>query len=93
MVLSYRRDEYEVPFTSNCIIHADEEKEVFDGAWITVTSSIFASVDFVSGAVKTSETFEVPIRTYSNEPVTVFDGQSATLNCSDNDIFNMYVTL
>lgn len=93
MVLSYRQDEYKVPRTSNCIIHVEKEQEVTDGEYISVTSSVFSSVDFASGAVKMSETFEVPIKVYDGNPVTVFDGQSATLNCTDNDIFNMYVTL
>ena len=92
MILSYRKDEYNVPRKSACIIHTDKE-DVYSGEYISVSATVFSSVDFASGAVKTSETFEVPIRLYDGNPVTVFDGQSAILNCTDNDIFNMYVTL
>jgi len=92
MVLSYRQDEYKIPRKSSCIIHTDKE-DAYNGDMITVSATVFASVDFTSGAVKTSETFEVPLRVYDGNPVTVFDGQSAILNCTDNDIFNMYVTL
>lgn len=92
MVLSYRKDEYKMPITSSCIIHTDKE-DVHDGELISISASVFSSVDFTSGALKTSETLEVPMRLYDGDPVTVFNGQSAILNCFDNDIFNMYVTL
>lgn len=83
-----------MPLTSICTLKLSKEsQEVHDGEYIAVISSMFSSIDFVSGAVRTSESFEVPIKTYDSEPVTVFNGQSVILNCSDNDIFNMYITL
>ena len=91
MVLSYRKEDYSIPFTSECIIQSS--KEVNDGDMITIIASLFSSVDFSSGAVKTSETLEVPIRICDGKPKRVSIGQSATLNCSDDDIANMYVTL
>lgn len=69
------------------------DKEVHDGDMITIIASLFSSVDYTSGAVNTSSTFEVPIKLYDGKSTKVFNGQSATLNCSDSDIFNMYVTL
>ena len=91
MVLSYRKEDYSIPFTSDCVIQSS--KEVNDGDMITIIASLFSSVDFKSGAVKTSETLEVPIRICDGKPKRVSIGQSATLNCSDDDIANMYVTL
>lgn len=91
MVLSYRKEDYSIPLTSECIIQSS--KEVNDGDIITIIASVFASIDFKSGAVKTSETLDVPVKVYDGKPKRVSKGQSATLNCLDNDIANMYVTL
>lgn len=91
MILSYRKEDYTVPWSSKCTIQ--KTKEVSDGDTVTITSPVFSSIDFLSGAVNTSETFNVPIHLEHSGTETVSIGQSVTLICPDDDTFNMYVTL
>lgn len=93
MMLSYRQPIYHVPHTSTCIIHTTGD--ICDGDVVSVTSPVFSSINFVSGAINTSERFNVPIRVIShggsvtnNQTDGSFKG---TLVCDDNDTFNMYV--
>lgn len=95
MILSYRREDYPVPLTSKCLIHTTGN--VRDGANVSVTSPVFASINYTTGAINTSDRFDVPIRfTTQNEGnESIFlDGETyGTLHCEDNDTFNMYVSV
>ena len=96
MILSYRQTTYDVPHTSKCIIHT--KGTIRDGDMISVTSPIFASINFISGAINASEAFSVKARilipnkdSVNNDlPDESFTG---TLVCDDNDVFNMYVKI
>jgi hypothetical protein len=92
-MLSYRQPVYHVPHTSTCIIHTTGD--IRDGDIISITSPIFTSINYVSGAMNISETFNVPIHILShggfitnNQPDGSFTG---TLVCDDNDTTSMYV--
>ena len=94
MMLSYRQPVYRVPHTSTCIIHTTGD--ICDGDYISITSPIFASINFVSGAINTSESFDVPVRIVSNGGSTITNTQpdgsfTGTLVCDDNDVTHMYV--
>ena len=92
MILSYRREDYPVPLTSKCIIHTTGL--ICDGDTISVTSPVFASLDFTSGAINTSDQFSVPIRIDNEDKCINTSGEiEGVLHCEDNDTFNMYVTL
>lgn len=102
MILSYRREDYPVPLTSKCIIHTPTGF-ICDGANVSVTSPVFASMNFTSGAINTSDQFDVKIK-FSPEIREKCDGgllstsnlpdeMYGTLHCEDNDTFNMYVTI
>lgn len=67
--------------------------EIKDGDNITVSSPIFSSIDFKSGSVQMTSTFDVPFRKKHREDQIVSDGiLKATLVCDDNNVFGMYVT-
>ena len=101
MILSYRREAYPVPLTSKCIIHKPTGF-ICDGANVSVTSPVFASMNFTSGAINTSDRFDVKIK-FSPEMREEYgvliptdglpDEINGTLHCEDNDTFNMYVTI
>lgn len=102
MILSYRREDYPVPLTSKCMIHTPTGF-ICDGANVSVTSPVFASMNFTSGAINTSDQFDVKIQ-FSPEvreecvggllPTdSLPDEIYGTLHCEDNDTFNMYVTI
>lgn len=83
----YRRNEYEVPLSSKCVIHTTGKLR--DGDLVSVTSPVFASINFNSGAINMSDKFNVPIKT--NDTIVLDDETYGTLYCEDNDTFNMYV--
>lgn len=57
-------------------------------------SPIFASADFQSGSIVTTETFDVPVYIDNDDHKIVSDGNlEAALECQDNDVFNMRVTV
>jgi hypothetical protein len=95
MMLSYRQSTYHVPHTSRCIIHTTGL--ISDGDKISITSPVFTSINYISGAINITESFDVTARVLTetktfvnNEP----DGSCyATLVCDDDDIFNMYVRI
>lgn len=90
MILSYRNEEYNIPYSSRCLIHTTGT--VRDGDMVSVTSPVFASVNFISGAINTSDRFSVPIVVNNPSGVITLDGNTyGTLGCDDNDTFNMYV--
>lgn len=91
MILSYRREDYQVPLTSKCLIHTTGT--IRDGDLVSVTSPVFASMNFTSGAINTSDKFNVVIKLNTSENIQL-DGETyGTLHCEDNDTFNMYVSL
>lgn len=100
MILSYRREDYPVPLTSKCMIHTPTGL-IRDGANVSVTSPVFASMNFTSGAINTSDQFDVKIQfspqtreKYGEHlPDILSDEIYGTLHCEDNDTFNMYVTI
>ena len=94
MMLSYRQPTYHVPHTSTCIIHT--KGDICDGDLISITSPIFTSINYVSGAINTSETFNVKVRIMSKSTVTNDkpDGSFlGTLVCDDDDPTSMYVRI
>lgn len=92
MILSYRREDYAVPLTSTCLIHTTGM--ICDGDSVSVTSPVFASMNFTSGAINTSDQFQVPIRIDNDEKrINVTEKIYGVLHCEDNDTFNMYVSV
>lgn len=91
MILSYRREGYPVPLTSKCLIHTTGT--IRDGDSVSVTSPVFASMNFTSGAINTSDEFSVPIRIEGGGEIYVSSETYGTLHCEDNDTFNMYVSV
>lgn len=95
MLLEYSSNDFKIPHTSTCRIM--NTGFIKDGDNVTITSPIFSSIDFTSGAFNVQSTFEVPIRIqnsvgYIELPEdTTNVGYPSTLVCDDNDIFNMYV--
>lgn len=90
MILSYRDSAPKVPISSSCIIKT--KGIIRDGDIVSVTSPLFASVDYSSGAINTSETFQVVFSTPKSEGVNNATGDMiGTLICTDNDLFNLYV--
>lgn len=91
MILSYRDSGPQVPISSSVIIKT--KGRISDGDIISVTSPLFSSVDYSSGALNTSETFDVKFTTSnSNGYVDNDNGDMiGTLICTDNDLFNLYV--
>lgn len=68
------------------------------GDVISVTSPIFSSVNFVSGAINMSERFDVPVSSVSNGNGFIDndkpDGECfGTLRCYDNDPFRMFIEI
>lgn len=90
MILSYRDSGPRVPVSSSVIIKT--KGIIRDGDLISVTSPLFSSIDYSSGGLNTSETFEAKFRTSNTDG---FDNDSGdmigTLVCTDNDLFNLYV--
>ena len=97
MILSYRREDYPVPLTSKCLIHTTGL--ISDGDSVSVTSPVFASINFTSKAINTSDQFDVPIRfspellSSKGNSITISEEIYGTLHCEDNATFNMYVTI
>lgn len=95
MLLSYNSDAYEIPQSSTCYVHTTGT--ISDGDTITVTSPVFASVNFVSGAINMSETFSVPVKVENKARYiinTMEPGEMlGTLRCFGNNVFDMYVIL
>ena len=64
---------------------------------ISVTSPVFSSINYTSGAINTTETFNVTVRVFTESKTfnnSLKDGECfGTLVCDDDDIFNMYVRL
>ncbi|MBR1987736.1 MAG: hypothetical protein IKA36_01720 [Clostridia bacterium] len=92
MLLS--NNDFKIPHTSKCVIHTTGE--ICNGDIISITSPVFTSTNFKSGAINMSERFNV--RIVMNESSTIIndkpDGEfTATLVCDDNDVFNMYVRI
>ena len=105
MILAYKGTSFDIPFSSTCIIHT--KGVINNGDVVSVTSPIFTSNRFTSGAINMSDRFDVPVKieASSNNPLIKKDsdnlyiyndsneGLKATLICSDDDIFNMYVLI
>ena len=92
MILSYRREDYPVPLTSKCLIHTTGTMS--DGDSVSVTSPVFASMNFTSGAINTSDKFDVVLKLGSDQATVQLTGNTyGTLHCEDNDTFNMYVSV
>ena len=91
MILSYRREDNLVPLTSKCLIHTTGM--VCDGGFVSVTSPVFASMNFTSGAINTSDKFDIKLKLESGESIQLDGNTYGTLHCEDNDTFNMYVSV
>lgn len=91
MILSYRHEDYPVALTSRCLIHTTGT--ICDGGFVSVTSPVFASMNFTSGAINTSDKFDVRIKLESGETIQLDGNTYGTLHCEDNDTFNMYVSV
>ena len=104
MILSYRREDYPVPLTSTCLIHTTGM--ICDGGSVSVTSPVFASMNFTSGAINTSDQFDVTVRfsqktredngeiiMLTDEMCSAIGDIFGTLHCEDSDTFNMYVVI
>lgn len=91
MILSYRREDYPVPLTSRCLIHTTGM--VCDGGFVSVTSPVFASMNFTSGAINTSDKFDIKLKLENGESIQLDGNTYGTLHCEDNDTFNMYVSV
>lgn len=97
MMLSYRQSTYHVPHTSKCIIHTTGT--ISDGDMISITSPVFTSINFVSGAINTSESFNVVARVINPSGQVTLNATSndnpntGILVCDDDDIYNMYVRI
>lgn len=96
MILSYRQSTYHVPHTSKCIIHTTGT--IRDGDLISITSPVFSSINYASGAINTTESFFAVARILIPNTDSVIndrpDGSfTGTLVCDDDDIFNMYVKI
>lgn len=95
MLLEYSTNDFKIPHTSTC--HIMNTGDINDGDTVTITSPIFASIDFTSGAFNVKSTFNVPIRIQNaDKSIHIPDdttnvGYPSTLVCDDNDVFNMYV--
>lgn len=96
MILSYRPDDYTIPYKSTCVLYIGND-EIHNGDLVTITSPIFASIDFISKSINTSDRFKVPIRLNSDEVIAIkkIDNNTMTayLYCNDSDPFNMHVEL
>lgn len=105
MILAYRNSSFNIPLSSTCIIRTTGV--INNGDVVSVTSPIFTSNRFTSGAINMSDQFDVPVKIElsSNNPLIKkdsdhlyiyndsSDGLKATLICLDNDVFNMYVQI
>lgn len=90
MLLSYRKDTFEVPHTSKCSIHT--KGVINDGDVVTISSPVFGSIDFASRAINLSNTFTVIARV-SDKSITNDSVLEGTLVCDDNNVFDMYVRI
>lgn len=91
MLLTYKTSTTQIPMTSTCIVNT--KGRICDGNIVTVSSPIFPSINFSSGPLNVSETFQVPFF-ISNDNGYIDNPKGelhATLVCNDGDIFNMYV--
>jgi len=92
MLLSKRTDVFSIPHTSTCIIHTTGT--IHDGDTIEISSPVFSSINFSTGAMNMSERFNVPIRILNESRSIENDGIiTGTLVCDDNDVFGMYVRI
>lgn len=91
MLLSNTRNSFHVPHTSTCVIHT--KGEIKNGDTISVSSPIFASINFISKTITMSDKFDVIIKLINQESIKNDNELNATLVCDDNDIFNMYVKI
>jgi hypothetical protein len=89
MLLQYYPININVPHTSTC--HIITEGTIQHGDTITVTSSVFSSIDFKSNQFKLSSGLDVNFYAIGLEMNIPEGGLDATLVCDDKDIFNMYV--
>lgn len=91
MILSLKETKFLIPTTSKCIIHTTGT--ISDGDKITITSPVFASMNYTSGAINTTEKFNVEVKL--PKPITNNGSNTlyGTLVCIDNDIFNMHVLI
>ena len=92
MLLQNRAVNISVPHSSMCYVHT--RGLINDGDLVSITSPIFASTDFRTGAIRLTETFDVRIRT--NQSFFIDETNQtfiAELICDDNDIENMYVRI
>lgn len=91
MILSYKNNVSDIPYSSSCVIHT--KGVIYDGDIVSITSPIFTSTNFTSKVINTSERFNVPIRIDGSRTIVNDNdaGLKASLICDDNDIFNMYV--
>ena len=90
MLLQSRPMEISIPDSSTCMIRT--LGLIKDGDTVSIVSPIFSSVDFQTGSIVTTETFEVPIHVDNEDREIESDGSlKGMLHCFDNDIFHMHV--
>ena len=95
MLLSRKTDSFGIPHTSTCVIHTTGV--IHDNDTIEVSSPVFASINFSSGAINMSDRFNIPIRIL-NDSRSVENNKAdgsflGTLVCDDDDVFGMYVRI
>lgn len=92
MLLTNRQTTFNVPHTSQCYIVSRGQYN--DGDMIQAVSSIFSSINLITGSKLLDLSFDVKLRIMNGAKSIEFEGDDAivgTLVCDDNDIFNMYV--
>lgn len=90
MILSERKNSFDIPHTSSCIIHT--RGVIKDRSIVSITSPIFSSTNFTSRSINMSDQFDVPIRILNGDEFMINNNDvEGTLVCNDNDIFNMFV--
>lgn len=81
-----------IPLSSKCYII--NRGVIKDGDIISVMSPIFASIKFASKATSIDNSFNVIFHTNKSEGITITDDNyEAFLNCEDQDLEHMYVTM
>ena len=92
MILSLRASEFSVPHTSSCIITT--KGTIKDGDTVSVISPVFPSHNMTVYSLKSSDSFEVPVKILNESGTIESNGETTgTLVCDDNDVHHMYVRI
>ena len=81
-----------IPLNSKCYIN--NRGLIKDGDIISVVSPIFSSINYSTKKIKLDDSFDVVFKTDNINGILIDDNNNeAFLNCKDQDILNMYVTI